>query len=63
VEKRKFLTLTGLELRPLGLPAVASRYTPILTVAFLPDRNQNEVASHRTKSERVTPFRMEHRAV
>jgi hypothetical protein len=27
LEKRKFLTLPGLELRPLGRPAVASRYT------------------------------------
>jgi hypothetical protein len=27
VEKRKFCTLPGLELRPLGLQAVASRYT------------------------------------
>jgi hypothetical protein len=27
VEKREFLTLLGLELRPLGRPAVASRYT------------------------------------
>jgi hypothetical protein len=27
MEKRKFLTLPGLELRPLGRPAVASRYT------------------------------------
>jgi hypothetical protein len=27
VEKRKFLTIPGLELRPLGRPAVASRYT------------------------------------
>jgi hypothetical protein len=26
VEKRKFLILPGLELRPLGRPAVASRY-------------------------------------
>jgi hypothetical protein len=27
VEMRKFLTLPGLELRPLGRPALASRYT------------------------------------
>jgi hypothetical protein len=27
LEKRKFLTLPGLELRPFGRPAVASRYT------------------------------------
>jgi hypothetical protein len=27
VEERKILTLPGLELRPLGRPAVASRYT------------------------------------
>jgi hypothetical protein len=27
VEKRRFLTVPGLELRPLGRPAVASRYT------------------------------------
>jgi hypothetical protein len=27
VEKRKFLTLSGLELRPLGLKPVASHYT------------------------------------
>jgi hypothetical protein len=27
LEKEKFLTLPGLELRPLGRPAVASRYT------------------------------------
>jgi hypothetical protein len=27
VEKRKFLTLPGLELRPLALQPVASRYT------------------------------------
>jgi hypothetical protein len=27
VEKRKFLTLPGLELRPLGRPSVASSYT------------------------------------
>jgi hypothetical protein len=27
VEKRKFLTLQGLEFKPLGRPAVANRYT------------------------------------
>jgi hypothetical protein len=33
VEKRKFLTLPGLELRPLGRPAVASRYTDCAILA------------------------------
>jgi hypothetical protein len=32
-EKRTFLTLPGLELRPLSRPAVASRYTDYTTPA------------------------------
>jgi hypothetical protein len=39
VEKRKFLTVPGFELGPLGFRAVASRYTDFLIPAQFCDRH------------------------
>jgi hypothetical protein len=43
VEKRKFLTLPGLKLRPLGRPAIASRYTECISNCWYTGVKKNEV--------------------
>jgi hypothetical protein len=50
VEKRKFLTLPGIEIRPPGLAAVASRYTDWAIPGIIEDVSITVVtkASHRT---------------